>query len=195
MKRLIKVGLGRVRLWRDEAATAAYEPLRMLERSETVAGTAADVLSTAVAIEVCFPTGPRSLYGLLGGRFESGVCRQREIRVGISSLEGPRLLDSLAAIPEEPRVGLPEELADEVVTWLHGEAIARNLPAGTLAIDQAAHGLIGSSRSTFAALAFLVVRMVAERFDEQPPELIGEMVRDTIIRSMNGRLGEAGNVT
>jgi hypothetical protein len=195
VKQFIKVGLGQVRLWRDEAATAAYEPLRMLECSETATGTAADVSSTAVVIEVCFPTGPRSLYGLLGGRFESGMSRQREIRVGISSLEGPRLLNSLAALPEEPRVGLPEELANEVVTWLHAEAMARNLPGGTLAIDQAAYGLIGSSRSTFAALAFLVVRMLAERFDEQPPELIGEIVRDAIIRSMNGRLGEAADVT
>jgi hypothetical protein len=190
MKQLIKVGLGSLRLWRDEEVIAAYDPVRVLNRCTTLTRDAAVLASTTVAVEVWFPTGPRARYGLLGVRFEPDTSRQRQVYVGISSPSGPRLLDSIGAGRDEVRVGLPAEFADAVAERLHSEAVTRNLPAGTIAVNQAAHGAIGSNSSTFAALAYLLVRMIAERLDELPQDSIGEIVRETMVQSMYGQLGK-----
>jgi hypothetical protein len=144
------------------------------------------------AIEVWMPTGPRALYGLLGARFEPDA-RGLSIRVPVvPGIEGPRFAQTIAASYDEVRVGLPDEYGREVVHWLAYEAEKLGFGPGVLTIERAAHSLVGSSRSVFAALAVLVVRLIAERLDDRESATIGEIIRDTMMRSASNRLGEPG---
>ncbi|MDB4941114.1 MAG: hypothetical protein JWP97_648 [Labilithrix sp.] len=187
MKKLIDVGLGRARFWRDEATAARYGAEQILRRHVSSSRRAGVTASAFVAIEVWLPMGPRALYGLLGVRYEVGQpdC---EIRVPvITGSEGPRLDDTIAAACEQVRVGLPDEYGGAVVDALAGEAAALGLQ-GRISVEDAAHGLVGSSRSVFAALSRLAVRLVVERLDEREPVTLQETLREALTSSVeNGR--------
>lgn len=188
MKRLIEIGLGRAQLWRDELPEASYSTGQLLDRHVSAGG--GRHAPATVAIEVWMPTGPRALYGLLGARFEPDA-RGLSIRVPVvPGIEGPRFAGTIAASYDEVRVGLPDEYGREVVHWLAYEAEKLGLSPGVLAVERAAHSLVGSSRSVFAALAVLVVQMLAKKLDDQEPVAIGEIIRDTMTRSASNRLGE-----
>lgn len=183
MKRMFDVGLGRVQLWRDELPEASYDGKEILVCDVPAAESRSP--RAALAIEVWMPVGPRALYGLLGVRFEpraTGLSIQVPV---VSGIEGPRCAHSIASLSDEVRVGLPDEYGHEVVHGLADQAEKLGVGAGVLTIERAAHGLVGSSRSTFAALAILIVRLLAERFDDREAAAIGDIVRDTMFRRAN----------
>lgn len=177
MNRLLRVGLSRIRFWRDEVPDARYVAERVLERRVTSAWRDSGRKPGTVAIELWVPMGPRALYGLLGIRYE-GDGPDCEIRVPvIGGLEGPPLADNIAASYDEVRVGLPDEFGREVVDRLAQEAEVLGL-AGNVTVEWAAHSLVGSSRSVFAALSGMGMRLLAEPFGENAEECMEEVVRD-----------------
>lgn len=191
MKRLVDHGLARVRLWRGEIPNASYLAGEILERRVFPARQADEAKPSSVAIEVWLPMGPRALFGLLGIRYERNgpAC---EIRVPIvKGSEGPRLSDTIAAAYDEARVGLPSEYGADVVEWLARGAEAFGLQ-GNIAVECAAHSLVGSSRSVFAALSMLVTRLIVEDVEEQESGKIEERVREAMRRSAENRLYDPG---
>lgn len=188
MQQRIDVGLGRARLWRDETPVARYHATRWIEQEVVPVIDRSGVRSAIVAVEVWFPTGPRSLYGLLGGRFDTDGSARSAVRVAVGIDDGPRLIDTIAGAADEVRVGLAPEYADAVAEWSARAGALMRLPAGTLTLDCAAHGIVGSNRNVFSALAVLVVEMLVERFDERDPTEVGAVVRKAIMRGAHGWL-------
>lgn len=68
---------------------------------------------------------------------------------------------SLAASPETPRVGLPQEYAHSVLEALEAGARGR-FEAGTLRIHAAVHGPVGSSPSFMARLAQACIELTLQ---------------------------------
>jgi hypothetical protein len=191
MKKQIEIELGRVQFWRGEAPGPAYSAARILERRVLARSVRDTTASAVVGIEIWMPMGARALYGLLGVHFEGAGSERCAVRVPVvQGTEGPRFTDAIAPSYDEVRVGLPEEYGHEVAHWLAFGVETLGVGCGTLTVERAAHSLVGSSPSIFSALAVLIVRMLVERFDEEPPEVIGEILRDTLTRSANNLLGE-----
>jgi hypothetical protein len=189
MMKLIDRGLARVRLWRGEGPGASYAAEEIIERRISPTKRAEDATSSSVAIEVWLPMGPRALFGLLGVRYERDgpAC---EIRAPVvRGLDGVRLSDTIAAANDEVRVGLPDEYGRAVVDSLAHEAEVLGLH-GRLSVENAAHSLVGSSRSVFAALSTLAVRLIVEPFDELEQGSIEEIVRGALnrVHSQAGRV-------
>ena len=186
MMKLIDCGLARVRLWRGEAPVASYLAGDVVEGCVSPTKQAEEATSSSAAIEVWLPMGPRALFGLLGVRYERGgpAC---EIRVPVvRGLDGPRLNDTIAAAYDEVRVGLPDEYGREVVRWLAHGAEVFGL-RGKLTVEHAAHSLVGSSPSVFAALSMLAEQLIVERLEEQEPSRVEKIVREAVRRGAENR--------
>ena len=179
MKRDVAIGHGRLRLWRDEPPVAAYLSEQVLARDGAVNGVSIAILPKTLCIEVCLPTGPRSLYGLLGASFIPDITPHCKVRVGVNSAAGARFVDALAPASEVVRIGLPDEYAHDLLDKLTEEMVARAV-SGTLNADQAAHGAIGSSRAMFVGLGKLLVRMLVDRIEEKGEEELRQIVRSAI---------------
>jgi hypothetical protein len=157
------------RLWIGElppASFTGYETLQQTVPSKRTSSPGKRV----IAVEIRADTGPRTLYGLLGGEIQFAAAEFFGIDVGISTFEGPRLDDTLA-IPtrgDEVRVGLPREYAEAACSELvRTSQRTSDLSSGQLSITCAAHSLTGSSQSVFTFLSrtlftFLIWQDLAE---------------------------------
>jgi hypothetical protein len=161
-----KLGVhGKARVWIDEPAGARYVTTRVETR--VVSGsqpTDERRASRRIAVELWLPRGARSEYGLLGGWFAGDASGRVTIDLGVSGATDERFLDSLGAATDDVRVGLPAEYANEVLT-VAASLATENLRSGRLTIDEAAHGIVGSSRRLFGRLTWLVVRLLDDRID------------------------------
>lgn len=128
------------------------------------------------AVEVFVPLGPRSMYGLLGGKFKPDATGHLSIDVSVAAANERLLADNLAMKGDEVRVGLPAEYAQAV---LAGVSLAKGdlnvLAAGRLSINCAAHSAIGSCAAVYKHLAAILVKLlnsaIVEPSDDELVEL------------------------
>jgi hypothetical protein len=156
----------RARVWIGELPDATYPSLKTLTHTIATDRESLHGLRMA-AIEVFVPLGPRSMYGLLGGRWQPGATDQLSVDVSVSATNERLLPDSLAMKGDEVRVGLPVEYAKAV---LAGVDMAKSelsaLTAGKLLINCAAHGTIGSCEAVYKHLAAILVKLLNAASDE-----------------------------
>lgn len=149
----------RARVWIGELPDVACPPVKTLTHTIAASRESRNELRLA-AIEVFVPLGPRSMYGLLGGQFESSATGHLSVDVNVSTANERLLVDSLAMKRDDVRVGLPAEYAKAV---LAGVDLAKNelnaLTAGKLSINCAAHGAIGSCEAIYKRLAVVLVKL------------------------------------
>jgi len=104
-----------------------------------------------VSVEAFIPLGARADHGLLGVVYDPGRSGQLGTVVRYCSGGGERWQESLAGSIDDVRVGLPKEYSKAVL-----EGLLSGLPEpspGSLTIQEAAQGPIGSSPALFRALA------------------------------------------
>ena len=113
------------------------------------------------AVELLIVTGPRSLYGLLGGLLKSDATDRLCIDVSVSSPDERLFGDALTIADDEVRVGLPAEYAQAV---LDGAKMAKEqlnlLAPGSLTINCAAHGVASSCEMIYKHLAAILVKLI-----------------------------------
>jgi hypothetical protein len=149
----------RARIWTGELPDAECPSIKTLTHFVAAKAQSPSGLTLA-AIEVFVPLGPRSMYGLLGGRFEPDATGQLNIDVNISAATERLFADSLAVKGDQVRVGLPAEYAQAVLAGVNlakGEMNA--LASGKLSFDCATHGAIGSCEAIYKHLAAVLVKL------------------------------------
>lgn len=113
-----------------------------------------------VALEFSALLGPRSVYGLLGGEFRPAPTNHLDVEICIGSTD-ERFENNLAARSDHVCKGLPSEYLQGV---LDGLALAkgelRQLAAGRLLLNRAAHGVSGSSGAVFKHLAAALLKLL-----------------------------------
>jgi len=156
----------KAKVWVGEQPAAVY----VAERSVKHVLEAKPSFSKTVhrgAVELCIPTGPRSIYGLLGAEFNQDESDKIRITVNISSDRGQQFVASLAGTSDDVRIGLPEEYVNGV---LGGVTLAReqigHLLSGDLVFNCAAHGLTGSSELIFKYASSIVLNILILNNDE-----------------------------
>ena len=175
-----------VRVWIGELPPASFTGYDTLQ--QTVPSKRSSPAGKRVmAVEIRAVTGPRSLYGLLGGEIKFASAESLGIEIGISTFEGPRLDDTLA-IPtrgDEVRVGLPREYAEAVCSELvRTSENTSDLPSGQLSITCAAHSLTGSDQRLFAFLSRTLFTFLTWEYLAQFETKLHECLRKPILAEM-----------
>jgi hypothetical protein len=156
------LGLGkhrRARVWIGELPDAACPSIKTLTHAIAAGKERQDGLKLA-AVELLIVTGPRSIYGLLGGQWKPDATGQLSVDVSVSAANERLLADSLAMKGDEVRVGLPAEYAKAVLAGVDMAKSELNaLTAGKLSINCAAHGAIGSCEAVYKHLAAILVKL------------------------------------
>lgn len=142
-----------VRAWITEDADAAFAPVRVVERQESVP--VGDVVTTPrrAVVELARDIGETLQRALLGGVTKAASEGWLGLRILVSSeevlLDGPRV--SCASGREMIR-GLPAEFTAAV----EAAVLTAGGPAQTLVIDRAAYDPVESSPAAFTAAARLL---------------------------------------
>lgn len=159
--RTLDIGKHRqVRIWMGELPDAAYPVMRTLSYS-VAAGKAPYNQPRVAAVEAFVPVGGRAHYGLLGGVFRPAPSDALNIELGISSETERRFVDSLAQRTDEVRVGLPNEYVSGVKAGIElAKAELKTLAPGTLVINHAAHGAVGSCTTIYKHVASILVKVL-----------------------------------
>jgi hypothetical protein len=148
------------RIWTGDVPDASYPPIDEMRRSVLAGRSAQDGFKLA-AIEVLVPLGGRSMYGLLGGEFQPDSSNRLDVRVCLASAQGKLFSNNLAGLRDEVRVGLPAEYAEAV---FDGVALAKgelgSLASGSLLINRAAHGAVGSCDIVFKHLSAALIKLL-----------------------------------
>lgn len=174
----------RAHLWIDELPDAQSVSFHEVSKVIEAKGFTT-VKSQQVAVEIAITTGPRTLYGLLGGEFIPRLDGECVIQVLVSSVDDLLMNDSqitvsdiqgkqtanlelqshaqirettLTLSSDQVLIGLPDEYVEAVLEGVLSQGAC--LPAGVLRINRAAHSLIGSNEMTFAKLGCALVRLL-----------------------------------
>lgn len=163
----------RARIWIGDLPDVAY-PSQKTFTHTIPAGREPYKQQRIAAVEVFVPLGPRSMYGLLGGYLQPTSTEFLRVDLSISSSNERLFTHSLAMESDEVRVGLPAEYADAV---LAGVELAKEhlniVAAGSLQINCAAHGVVGSCAVIYKNLAAILVKVFnAESLDLSDAELV-----------------------
>lgn len=159
----------RARVWLGELPNAEYLPTDFIRRVVSV-GSASPPAGRVAAIELMVPHGPNASYGLLGAELLESGRIDGELSVAVSGTGLP-MLESLAAMPDDVRIGLPNEYANAVVSGVERVVNAGWRFEGELTFRWAAHAAVGSSSAFFAELAALVAGLLAKRSPPSEDEL------------------------
>jgi hypothetical protein len=142
---------------RQERLLIRKEPAMSLRIWTTLGYRSGSDLPSSATVEWSGRAGHPSSYGLLGGR--------RSSRPHISVFpSGAKFRDALASSSDDVRWGLPAEYEAAV-----GLALESQLQ--TVAVSQAAHGLVGSSVDVFRALTVLLCRLLAGGVPREDAEI------------------------
>jgi hypothetical protein len=113
------------------------------------------------AIEVLVPKGGRFLYGLLGGDFYPSPQKQFIAKVASGTTYEVPYAESIASTLDDVKIGLPQEYAGYIMEGIRETAgRLKDVPAGTLTVNCAAHGQIGSCGFIFEKLGAMLVRLL-----------------------------------
>lgn len=156
----IKRGLRRVRVWEDEVPYHLHDGA--IVRLQTKCGKESGSPQRRLAVEIRIDMTPIHLYGLLGGHFDPTASGEFTLSMSTAGSKEHAFSSSLAADVDEVYWGMPRDLADAV---LIGTTAEKPLPCGTLHLDCAAHGKIGSNRVIFAALGRVLVSALMQQLN------------------------------
>jgi hypothetical protein len=149
----------RARVWIGDLPDATYLSTNVTTHTIT-ARSRSLVGKRLVAVELFVPLGARSMYGLIGGRFEPDDQDHLTVEVGTSSNSERLLTDSLASRVDEVHVGLPDEYVGAV---LRGIDVARfklgAITSGKLVIECGAHGMMGSCEAIYESLVVVLIEL------------------------------------
>jgi hypothetical protein len=161
--RTLELGMHRrARVWIGDLPDAMCPPVGTLTHTIAAGRETQNGLRLA-AIEVLVPLGPRSMYGLLGGRFEPDATGQLVIGFNVTAATERLFAESLAANGDQVRVGLPAEYAHSVLAGVSAAKGEMNsLASGKLSFDCAAHRDIGSCEAVYRHLAAALVKLFNE---------------------------------
>ena len=164
------------RVWLNELPVGTtFKPESTLIK-KVDGGQSASGVVDAAAIEWLVPLGPRTVYGLLGGRLLPSADRSFTIEVGLSGEDGPQYESTLASkVSEDARVGLPAEYGQAVFDAAVGALRGVGHPvSGRIVFDHAAHGRVGSSPLIFSRLAMALIELLTSKRlpDQQSVEKI-----------------------
>jgi hypothetical protein len=181
----------RARVWLDELPPDASlvtdrSPLR---GSSPGAAIGVDNLS-ASAVEILFPTPPRSHYGLLGGSFTADDTGTFRSVVPIAEPKAKELTWSLAAgDPSGPLVGLPDWVAEPLAhaLELRDPSLDVPRPSGELSITHALMTPAGASPVMFRALAYSLLGILSESPSELDEARLLSIIRAGIVSGFGGR--------
>lgn len=150
---------GRAQVWLGDVPDAAYEAAKTVKWSAQAETTVRGKLTLA-AIEIFLPLGPHWMYGLLGGQFKPELKDRLDVDVLVSSSTERFFVSELTRKSDDVRTGLPVEYVEATID---GISLARGeldkVAPGTLVINRAAHGQIGSSEVVFKHLAVALVKL------------------------------------
>jgi hypothetical protein len=155
----------RARVWDGECPGARYQTAEII-RGE-VGALREGTRARRIAVEIVQPKDPRVNYGLLGGEFNFAPGRST---VGVTThyTETPFGLGDpfespIAIAPERPLIGLPLELAKQVLIGVQDAHVQGvGLSPGILTIDCAAYGVLGSSPVFFRSLASVLTALLSQ---------------------------------
>lgn len=133
-----------------------------------------------VSIEAFVPHGAMAGYGLLGISFEPRDTEGLRIEVGYDDTLGERWSSALAGKIDDVRAGLPGEYAAEVLEGLTS-GVPDDAPRGTLAVVEAAHGLVGSSNNLFRRIAAACVRVLLQAEAPDDDEAVADLLRRVLL--------------
>lgn len=104
-----------------------------------------------LSVEALVPRGARADYGMLGVSFNPDESEKLHVTVKYCETQCEPWPGSLAANIDDARVGLPKEYSEAVLEGLI--AGLRPSASGSLTLEEAAHGVVGSSSAFFRSLA------------------------------------------
>jgi hypothetical protein len=150
----------RVRVWIDEVPSAEYECQRVLTRMWPSSG-GGNVGPQRAAVEMLVPTGPLSMYGLLGAEIAPYVAGTLKVDLYISSASNRTYPKPIEGLWDEARIGLPKEYAEAIFDGV-GFYISEGGMAfsGTIKINCAAHSHISSNALIFKHLTNVLLKLL-----------------------------------
>lgn len=156
-----------VKLWIDEKPDADYASAAVL-RKDIPCDFSNEIPGSFVAIERTVITGPRKLYGLLGGSFRPERTASCTVEVALSD-DNPAAGSRALAQPENVIVkGLPGEYGRAVME----EALKfQGFKSGHVVFDHACHTAIGSSPVFFAQIAHAAIDLLFSGSSRNEAEL------------------------
>jgi hypothetical protein len=160
----------RANIWLGVPPNAAYSPTGFVRRVISTGLSASPTIRIA-AVELVVPRGPKASYGLLGAELIDSGGRDGEVSVAVNNTGFP-MQGSLAAMPDDVRIGLLEEYADAVVAGVERVVNEGWHFGGQLSFRWAAHAAAGSSPAFFTELGALVARLLARTTDPSEGDLI-----------------------
>ena len=165
----------RARVWIGELPQAVYEGGTVV--NQVVEGTREPFGEVRrAAVEFYVPSGPRSMYGLLGAVLSPDQLHRLCVQVNTSHELGRWFADSLAGTSDDVRVGLPDEYVGGV---LDGILAARqqvgNLCSGGLVFSCAAHGERSSNHLIFNHLSRIVVSILNMETDSPSEQTLAAL--------------------
>lgn len=151
----------RVRIWLADPPDLEYDEIATIERVLAVGATTniRPMREHSVTMELFMPMSGMAAYACLGIDYVTSPSDQLTIEIAMSNDEGRIVKDLLADKVDEVRVGLPQDYANAVVESLLDEMKASLVP-GTIRVQRAAHGIVGSSSRVFGLLTKLIVRLM-----------------------------------
>jgi hypothetical protein len=165
----------RANVWLDEAPPAEFTASSFVTRM-VAPKVVVEAARTVVGVELSIPHGPRASYGLLGAELVEADMDGLEVVVSVNNVGFP-FQGSVALKPDDVKVGLLDEYANAVVTGVAKVGELRGVPTrASLRFRWAAHGVVGSSPSTFEKVSGLVVQLLTlpkDASDEQVRALLG----------------------
>ncbi|MBV9614272.1 MAG: hypothetical protein JO031_02310 [Ktedonobacteraceae bacterium] len=150
--RVLTWKLSKARVWLNELPSYNYQAIDTIEQKRDFSETKR-VTNRECAIELYNPVGPRAYYGAIGASFTPQKTGNFIIQVPVSIDKGPLLDNSLAGKSDEVYIGLPLAYVDGVLSGFISDNTIQQLGSGTLRINNAAHGSIGSSLWLFRVLS------------------------------------------
>lgn len=137
--------------------------------------------SSDIAVEWWAPTGPRVLYGLLGGSFEANGAGLLKVCRKDGAVGGAYKTDFPVVYGERIFVGLPAEFVEAALEGIRiACALSSETPPGQITLKVAAHGIVGSSPHVFHFLGRVIGK--AWCMPSVPrSQVIVDLVRDEVI--------------
>jgi len=174
----------RARLWRNELPfriAATREPIAVLSTSEPILR---HHESSECALEVLWPTGGRSLYGLLGASFVPAPGQS--LSVETCAEESREYEMSMALLTDNVKIGLPLMYVDAVRKGISASRnLADQLGPGNLSFSCAAHGEAGSGPIVFYALCRVIVELLTRQMHQSDAEICS-LVRSYLFERQSG---------
>jgi hypothetical protein len=155
-----------VRFWIGEVPDAHYASTKVIHHA-AAARVEVPAAPRFVALEIFVPSGPRWLYGMLGGRWRSDGGGALKVSAEVAAVSGRLFPQHLAISGDQVRVGLLAEHARGIVAGVQiVERSVAGLPMGELTLDVASHGAVGSNPTIYKHIVAILLQLIRTRYRE-----------------------------